>query len=289
MKGVLGLVGAGAAGPALARKLRDAGWSIGVVASRRLESAEAAVAFIGAGRASNSNRDALEGADLVILAVPDRVIAPVAKALAAAGAPGALVLHLSGALSSAVLAPLREAGHVVGSLHPLQTFPDPESAYGRLDGTWMFYEGDDPVGICGIAEDLGGRPVPIDAAGKVLYHAGAASACNLAAAMIDVGLQLFEAAGIGRDVAVEALLPLVRGTVENIAARGLPEALTGPVERGDLETVRNHVNAIAALSPGLLAPYRAVSRHAVAMAVEKGALPQEQAGDLLRLLREPAD
>jgi predicted short-subunit dehydrogenase-like oxidoreductase (DUF2520 family) len=214
--------------------------------------------------------------------VPDRAIAGVAAEIAAAGTtrPGTLVLHCSGALSSEVLRPLREAGAVTGSIHPLQTFAEPESAAERMAGTWLFFEGDDLPRIRAVAEDLGGRPVAIRCGGKALYHAGAAAACNLGLAMIDLGLRLMAAAGIPAGEAVAALLPLVRGTVANLEAVGLPAALTGPVARGDVDVVERHLAAIGEAAPDLLAPYAAASLHAVRIATEKGTLPPDAAAAL---------
>jgi predicted short-subunit dehydrogenase-like oxidoreductase (DUF2520 family) len=287
--GVLGLVGAGAVGPALARRLRESGWGVGTVASRRLSSAEAAVELIGAGCPSDRNADALRGSDLLLIAVPDRAIGTVAAELAAEIPlpTGLLALHVSGALGSEVLAPLRDAGAKVGSLHPLQSFADARSALERLDETYLFFEGDDPERIRRVADDLGGRPVEIDSRGKVLYHAGAAAACNLGAAMIDLGLALFARAGIDRTEGAAALLPLLRGTLDNVERVGFPAALTGPVARGDLETVRAHLESLRSAAPDLLTPYAAGSAYAVRIALRKGSISEADAARLLDLLEAP--
>lgn len=281
----MSLVGAGAVGPAIARLLFEAGWQVAVVASRRMASAEATVAFLGAGSASADNRAAAAAADLLVLAVPDRALPDVACEVAGDLRPGALAFHLSGALSSEVLAPVRASGALAGSIHPLQTFAEPASALARIRESRLFYEGDDPERLRAVAEDLGGRPVRIEAAAKVLYHAGAAAACNLAVAMVDLGAGLFEAAGIPRAEALEALLPLLRGAVDNLARVGLPAALTGPVSRGDAGTVRAHVEAIRRAAPGLHAAYAAASAHAVSVALRKGTLDPAGAETILALLR----
>ncbi|MHC4473194.1 MAG: Rossmann-like and DUF2520 domain-containing protein [Planctomycetota bacterium] len=287
-RGRLGLVGAGAVGPAVARLLRDAGWTAGTIASRRAESARAAVEFIGSGRATTTSPEAAVDADLLVLAVPDRAIGAAAMEIARAGTVkrGSLALHLSGALSSDVLAPLREAGASAGSLHPLQTFADSASAVARLSSSWLFFEGDEPERVRAVAEDLGGRPVPMDPSGKVLYHAGAAAACNLAVAMVDAGVRLFSAAGIGRQEALQALLPLLEGTVENLEKVGLPGALTGPVARGDVEVVRRHLAEIGERAPDLLIPYAAASLHAVRVGLEKGTLGEAEAAAIESALSE---
>ncbi len=287
-RGVIGLVGAGAVGPAIALRLSRAGWTIGTVASRRRETAEVAAKALDAAAASTENADAAAGADLLLLAVPDRAIESVAAEIAAAGAlrEGALVLHFSGAKSSVALRPLSDARAVAGSIHPLQSFADPLSAVERLPSSFLFYEGEDPERIRAVAEDLGGRPVPIDPEGKVLYHAGAAAACNLMVAMVDLGVRLFGEAGIGPADALKALLPLIDSTTRNLRKVGLPDALTGPVARGDLETVAGHIEAIRRKRPDLLVAYAEASRHAVRISREKGSLTREGAEELRRLLSD---
>jgi predicted short-subunit dehydrogenase-like oxidoreductase (DUF2520 family) len=285
-RGVLGVIGAGAVGTALARLLFAAGWRAGGVACRRFSSAERAVRRLGAGRPVGSNAEAARGADLLLVSVPDRSIREVAGEVAAAGAihPGALALHCSGALTSEELAPLRAGGASVGSLHPLQTFAGADDSGDRVRESFLFYEGDEPYRIRAVALDLGGKPLPIRAGDKVLYHAGAAAACNLGVAMVDLGVRLMAAAGIGRDDALKALLPLLRGTVSNLAAVGLPAALTGPVARGDAETVRAHLAAIRAAAPDLLAAYTEATRHAARIAAEGGTLSPAAEREILSLL-----
>jgi predicted short-subunit dehydrogenase-like oxidoreductase (DUF2520 family) len=287
-RGTVGLIGAGAVGPAVVRLLVAAGWSVGTIASLRRSSARDAVDLVGCGRASAENPEAARGADLLVLAVPDRAIESVAVEVAGSGAveAGSLALHLSGALSSERLAPLRDAGASVGSLHPLQSFADAETAARRLAGTWVFYEGDEPERIRMVAEDLGGRPVALNPDGKILYHAGAAAACNLAVAMVDLGVGLLEAAGIARDDALRALVPLLEGTVGNLAEVGLPRALTGPVARGDAAVVRSHLTEIGSRRPDLLLPYAAASLHAVRVGLEKGTLGEEEAAEIRAAVSE---
>ncbi|MCU0726664.1 MAG: DUF2520 domain-containing protein [Planctomycetes bacterium] len=285
-RGVLGVAGAGAVGTALARLLLAAGWRAGGVACRTPESAERAVRRIGGGHAVRDGGEAARGADLLLLTVPDRAIREVAEAVAAATTlhRGALALHCSGALSSDALAPLRPGGACVGSLHPLQTFTGAEGAEERVRKSFLFYEGDDPDRIRAVALDLGGRPVLIRPEGKVLYHAGAAAACNLGVAMVDLGVRLMSAAGIDRQEALKALLPLLRGTVSSLAAVGLPAALTGPVARGDVETVAGHLAAIDAGFPELLTTYAQATRHAVRIASEGGGLAPDAARAILTAL-----
>jgi len=284
-RGTVGLIGAGAVGPVIFRALLSSGWTPGTIASRRQEAAATAAHFAGGGTASETNADATGNADLVVIAVPDRTIEATAAEIATAIRPGALAIHLSGAHSSAALAPLAAAGAETGSIHPLQSFAERESAYRRLGDSFIFHEGSAPDRIAAVAADLGGRPVRIEADGKILYHAGAAAACNLAVAMIDLGVRLMGHAGIEKDDALAALLPLIEGTVANLGQVGLPAALTGPVARGDVETVAHHLREMAARAPDLSPAYAVASLHAIRVASAKGTIDERTARRLRAVLR----
>jgi len=227
----------------------------------------------------------------VILAVPDRAIPAVAIEVAAGGAlkRGAVVLHLSGGLPSGVLSGVQAAGGHPGAMHPLQSFADVEIALRSLPGTYFYLEGDPrALQVMHLLVDaLGGRAVEIPAASKALYHAGAAAASNFVVTLIDYAVGLLTQAGVTRELALESLLPLIRGTVENIEAVGLPEALTGPIARGDLGTVKRHLRALAEMPGDTVRLYRHLARKTIEVALRKGTLQRKDAEQLLELLEEP--
>jgi predicted short-subunit dehydrogenase-like oxidoreductase (DUF2520 family) len=254
------LIGPGRVGAALARRLVERGWTLEALAARSIDSARRAAEWIGAGRAAGEPADAARAAPLVLLTVPDRAIAPLCEALARAEAfsPASIVLHTSGALSSAALAPARDlCGAAVGSLHPLQSFASPEQALGLLRGVFFCAEGDPPAleAAARIAKALEARFVTIRPESKALYHAGACAASNFLVALEDLAVQLLAQAGIRAPDALQMLLPLVRGTIANLQHLGLPDALTGPVARGDSGTVERHRQAIRDNCPQLLEAY----------------------------------
>jgi len=266
---------------------RDAAKAIGAAA------AEAAAA--GAGAPSPpvlSPADAAARGQVVLLTVPDEAIEGLCAELAAQGAfaCGAVVAHCSGALGSDVLAVARDSGCRVGSMHPLQTFPSVEAAVGALPGSWYLCEGDEGAvaELSALAEAIGGRSGRIAPGGKALYHAAAATACNSLAALLDAAVAMAEAAGVGRDEALEAMAPLVRATVENVLAIGPEAALTGPVARGDAATVARHLDALAAAVPGLAELYRALALRTADLARRKGTDPDALAR-IERILSETLD
>lgn len=284
MKARTAILGAGAVGTAIGRALRRSGRPVAAVCRRDARRAREAARAVGGGaRAFTDPVRAARGADLVLVAVRDGEIALLAQRLARRGAirPGALVLHLSGAMPSTALAPLRAAGARTASLHPLQTFADPRVA---LRGVWWFHEGDARGECAALVRRLGGRMRALPVEGKALYHAAAVAASNYLVAAEDLAVRLAAAAGIPPRDGLRALLPLVRGTVRNLERVGLPAALTGPVARGDAATVRVHRAALRALDPALDAAYAALGRHALRVAVAKG-LPPARARATAKALR----
>jgi predicted short-subunit dehydrogenase-like oxidoreductase (DUF2520 family) len=210
------------------------------------------IKVIGAGRVGSAVASRLrerglppvdEGADLVLLCVPDRAIADLAPAIA----EGPWVAHVSGATPLSALAP-----HVRRfSVHPLQTFTRARGPE-QLDGAWAAVTAEtQDAAEAGfwLAETLGLRPFPLDDAARPLYHAGAAIASNYLVALRRAAGRLLEEAG----APPEALDPLMLRTIEN----GFE--LTGPIARGDWETVERHREAIRAAAPELESMYDALA------------------------------
>lgn len=194
----------------------------------------------------------------VLLTVPDAAISEVAAHLAECGAIGGghVVLHCSGLLDRAALAALDSSGAGLGSMHPLKSFADPVTASETLDGTLAAVEGDARAvaRATALATALGMRPEPVRADRKPIYHAAAVLASNYPVTLLASAERLLETAGLSADAARAGLGSLARGAVENAARLGA-NALTGPIARGDAETVRRH---LAALSGDDAALYRAL-------------------------------
>lgn len=212
------VIGPGRAGSSIARALDGAGWRVDGVLGR----ADAA-AFAGAA----------EGVDLLVVATPDAAIAEVAAEVRPDDGGRCVVAHLAGALGLDVLAPHERRA----SLHPLRSLP---TATSDLTGAWFAVAGDALASE--VVADLGGRVVAVDDATRATYHAAAVMASNHLVALLGAVERVAAEAGVPLD----AFLDLVRGTVENVAVLGPAAALTGPVARGDWETVRRHVEALPA-------------------------------------------
>ncbi|MEW6183175.1 MAG: Rossmann-like and DUF2520 domain-containing protein [Bacillota bacterium] len=278
------VIGAGRVGSALALSLTERGYPVAAVASRSAASAERLAAKVGA-RVCAAAEAAREG-ELVFVTTPDGVIGTTAAEIAREGGirGGQYVAHVSGAHPAAILMPAKEAGAVVFSLHPLQSFATPELALERLPGSYFTFEGDrDAYPLARqLVDDLGGSLFQIEAAAKPLYHAAACVASNYLVTLLDLVLVLAGQSGLPRADILPAFLPLIQGTINNVSEVGPIAALTGPVARGDSGTIRQHAAAMGKEEWGL---YRLIGLFTVKIAREKGLSP-EAAEELQKIFSE---
>ena len=187
-------------------------------------------------------------ADLTVLAVSDDAIGPVAAGLAeevAGSGEGRGVVHCSGALDRTPLAPLADRGWLTGGWHPMQAFATPDSPV--LAGVAWGITADEVLTarLVELTSILGGRPLQLRAEDRARYHAAAAIASNYTDVLVHHAALLLQDCGLDRDEALRALLPLVRTSLDGLELAGLPAGLTGPLSRGDVGTVRRHLEALA--------------------------------------------
>lgn len=184
----------------------------------------------------------------LFLAVPDRLVPEMAHTVAAHGrAPtGCAAFHLSGALSTDVLAPLHAQGYAIGSFHPLQAVAHPVSAADRIPGSYIAVIGDPEAMAVArrLASAMGSPLIAVPASRRPLFHAATVMASNFLPPLLDLAARLMERAGVTSDEALPALLPLVRGTLASIEERGLEASVRGPLATGDAETVALHLRAM---------------------------------------------
>lgn len=286
----LNIIGPGRLGRSLGRLLHMAAQvEIGALIGRHPASTTAARDFIGAGTVSTF--DSATAAHYWLIATPDDAIAAAAANLGQSGRlrSGDTVLHCSGALASGVMAPLRYLGMRIASVHPLKSFADPATAVTDFAGTFCACEGEATAvdELIPMFEAIGGRCTRIAAEHKLLYHAAAVLACNHLVALMDGALRCLENAGIAREPAWRALQPLIAGTLANIDRRGTQQALTGPVARGDLATLRAEIDATHALDPDIGAAYRSLSLLALQLAPPGLALTREDLNSTNLPLQSP--
>lgn len=241
------VLGIGRLGSALAYILPTIGYEVTAVTARG-EATAAAFSMLTGISATFDNVDAATQGDVVLITVPDRSISAVLDELVAGQRlrRGQVLLHTCGALSGEVLAPARHFGVAVGSMHPLQSFADIETARQNLPGSAFAIDGD-PEAIAAanrLVIDLGGRTLFVPPQERVLYHAAACMASNYLIVLLNMAERLMGRWTLEQQDALQALLPLVNGTLRNVSTRGTTEALTGPISRGDASTVAHHLKAL---------------------------------------------
>ena len=285
----LNIIGSGRVGRACGRLWTRAHvFEIQDVLTRTQRSAEQAVAFIGAGRAAGALAD-MRAADVWMIATRDDAIRTSSDTLAATGkiTPDDIVFHVSGATPSSALAAAAARGALVASVHPIKTFPDAELAVQRFPGTYCGAEGDaEALRVLKPAfEKIGATVFEIAAELKPIYHAGGVFSCNYLAALIEAALRAHGKAGIPRAASLKALEPLVRETVDAIFDPGPARALTGPIARGDVATVKRQLARVEEWDGGMGALYRGLGLIAVGLAESDGRLDARRVAELRQALQ----
>lgn len=283
----ISFIGAGRVGTSLSYLLKSKGYDVIGITSRSISSAEKAATFMGNNISySNDLFVFVEDSDIVFITTTDDALPYVSEGLSKSCniKEGQIFIHTSGSMPSKVLKPLQLKGGLIASLHPLQTIANPKEGIKNIMESIFAIEGDEkayPV-ITEIVEKLEGKPYYITEDKKPLYHLAAVISCNYFVTLVDIGLKIFSSINIEQDVALDGLLKLVRGTMNNIERLGTKDALTGPIARGDIDTVKGHIRAMKNYMPELINLYEILGEQTVKLALEKGSLKPEEA----RILRE---
>lgn len=241
-------IGCGKLGKTIARLLYNHGVAIGGIVNTNTASGEAAVTFIGQGCAYASIRE-LPPADIYFITTNDSAIRSVCHTLATEHAFGkdALVVHCSGSLTSDILGEVKSHGCHVASIHPLKSMADPKLSIADFAGTYCAIEGDEyaiPI-LTSLFEKIGGQVFPIQKANKMLYHAASVMANNYLITLHYQVTQSFKTAGIDEQAAKKMVSLLMQDALNNVAQLSHVQALTGPMQRGDTETIAQHMQALA--------------------------------------------
>ena len=285
----IGIIGAGKVGGALCKSLREAGVNVvGLTAGTEADTLAAAEKFQVKGFASNEELAA--SCDILFLTVPDRLVGKVAGELAKASSKqgetqtmqGKTFFHCSGSLGLEELQPLADAGAEIGSLHPLQSFASADVSF---QGIYMAVDGMPNAQETGqaIAELLGAKVFVVPAAERKAYHAAACFASNYVVAAMAVAQELMSKWTPTPEAGLAALLALFDGTARNLHQSKLArEALTGPIARGDITTVKAH---LAVLPPKIAEVYKALGRETICLAKANGSIDAGQAEALTSALQ----
>ena len=284
----VGVIGAGRVGSVLAAALRAAGHQIVAVSARFPTSRARAAALLPTVPVRPVADVAAADTRLLLLAVPDDALPGVVAHIAGRVREGQVVAHTSGAHGLGVLAPVSLRGAVPLALHPAMTFTGTAADLERLPGT--SYGITAPRTLRPLATrlvaDLSGTPEWIDDPARTLYHAALAHGANHLVTLVTEAADRLRDAGVHDPTRV--LAPLLRAALENALRLG-DAALTGPVMRGDANTVASHLAALQAAAPASVPVYRALARRTADRAITSGVLAADAAERLWKVLAAPAE
>jgi len=275
----LAIIGTGVLGTSLGIALARRGYVIAGVADRRTGAARQASDLLGGVPHSTDAAQMARQADLILITTSDDAIADVCKTITAGGGigNGDIVLHCSGALGSDSLVSARAHGASVASMHPIGVFADVETAVAHFSGIFYSLEGES--GAVAEAEkmiaDLGGFPLRVTPQQKMRLHIAACMVANYTATLMDMAASVMVHLSLSRNEVVRILLPLLAGVVRSLEESGLPRALTGPISRGDIATLRGHLETIGQ-NAELVHLYASLGMRTLPLALEKGLLEESQ-------------
>lgn len=260
------VLGAGRAGRSLARAFVAADVNVVGLHGRRADPSATPPVTAGPLPAS------LRVASVVLVTVRDAQLGGALWELASAElAHNAVILHASGATDPAEASMLRARAHAVGTLHPLVPLADPDRAADVLRGAWIGVDGDPRAVGCAaaLAARIGAHTITIPPGEKPRYHAAAVFAANFPVVVAALAERLLVEAGVAEVEARAATLGLMGAAVSNLETGRPHDVLTGPIARGDVASVRGHLEALAHDAPALAA-YVTLSRAALTLARERG-------------------
>lgn len=283
----IAIIGAGIVGTAIGEALELRGFNVAAVSARSQASLDRAGAHLSA-RIYSESVDAAKAGDIIFITTPDDSVRQACEDIAANGGfdSNDTVFHMSGALGLNALGGALHYGAKVGSIHPMQTFSDIETAIDSLPGSvfGITAEGETLSLAEEIVSVLGGEPFVISDEDKPIYHAAACAVSNYLVSLVHFGEQLYADIGIPKETADKAFMPLIRATVENISKKGTASSLTGPIARGDADTIRRHLSAMEKTSPWAVSLYRELGAYTIKVASEKGTISRETAAEILKTL-----
>jgi len=280
----IGIIGAGKVGISIGYVLKKKGMNITAVSDIFEDSINTARKYLGEDVLYTfDNIEVIEASDIIAITTQDRIIEKVAIEIykKTDRLDGKLFFHTSGAHPATLLAPLDVKGALLGALHPLQTFPDIDSAINVLPDTYIFIEGNkdsiETLNIIGSA--LGSGVIRIEGEQKVLYHLCAVIVCNLLCALLYSGEDIMDKIG----VKLQPFFPIIKATLNNIESKGPLMSLTGPIVRGDMETVLSHLNAMEGMEL-YKNVYKSLSLIALDMVKKRAELSEEMLEKLKHIL-----
>lgn len=279
----IGIVGAGRVGCSIGKYLKEHGAAVAGYYSKSRESVEFAATFTNTA-AFPSLEELVEAVSMIFITTPDDEIRPVWEKIAGQPIRGKIICHFSGSLSSVVFSGREQAGASGCSVHPMYAFSSKETSWQQLNQVLFTMEGDshalDRVDL--VLAQAGIRHFVIDSAKKERYHAAASMVSNMMIGLYQMSIDMLQDCGFEEAAARLLVEPLVRNNIENLLATSPEQALTGPIERNDVETVRKH---LAVLTEEEREVYTSLAQKLVGTARRKN--PDKEYGEILKVIEKP--
>lgn len=262
-----GFIGAGKVGFSLGKYLKENSIDISGYYSKSQHSSKEAAIFTNT-RQYNNLEDLIKNSDAIFITTPDNQIADVWNEVKKLPIKEKLICHCSGAISSEVFSNINNHGAYGYSIHPMFAISDKYNSYKDLSQAFITIEGNEKhiEYLKMLFSHLGNDVAIINKENKILYHAASVTVSNLVLGLINNGVNYLEECGFTKEMAIKALYPLIENNLRNIKERGAVKSLTGPIERGDLSTVINHLNVIREEDKEL---YRLLSKNILKIAKVK--------------------
>ncbi|MDU2123644.1 MAG: DUF2520 domain-containing protein [Clostridium celatum] len=262
-----GFIGAGKVGFSLGKYLKENNIDISGYYSKLQHSSKEAAIFTNT-RQYNNLEDLIKNSDTIFITTPDNQIADVWNEIKMLPIKEKLICHCSGSISSEVFSNINNHGAYGYSIHPMFAISDKYNSYKNLSQAFITIEGHEKhiEYLKSLFLYLGNDVAIINKENKVLYHAASVTVSNLVLGLINNGVKYLEVCGFTKEVAIKALYPLTEYNLINIKEKGVVNSLTGPIERGDLSTVTNHLNVIPEEDKEL---YRLLSKNILKIAKVK--------------------
>ncbi|MFQ6082896.1 MAG: Rossmann-like and DUF2520 domain-containing protein [Candidatus Aminicenantia bacterium] len=262
----ISILGAGKLGTHLGFALLKKGYPIKAISCKTSQSARESAELIGQGQIFTDNSQAAREGELIIICLPDGEISKVVKELSSSSLSweGKYVFHCSGLLTSDLLTPLKKKGALTASFHPIQSFAQKKPDEKKFKGIYFGIEGEKEALTLAkkIIRHLEGKYLILSKKNKPVYHLACTIASNLLIGILNLAMELMKEINFSGELAFQSLLPLIQETIENADKLGVKSALTGPLVRGDINTIKSHLEALKK-KPNELRIYRELSLYAL--------------------------
>lgn len=241
----IGFIGAGKVGFSIGKYFSVNNINVTGYYSRTFQSALEASRFTDS-KAYKNLEELVQNSDTIFITTPDDSISDVWRDISCLQIKGKIICHTSGSISSKIFSNINNSGAFGYSIHPMFPFSDKFNTYKSLKNAYFSIEGSEEYleYLCNSFQSLGNKVITIDRDKKSLYHLSNVIVSNLVLSLLNLGCSYLEDCGISSDKSIEALFPLIENNIANLKNKGFTEALTGPIERADLGTIKHHISVM---------------------------------------------